>query len=298
MFLPIMDVTVTPRAEGEQYNVQMSQSLLDILALIFEFKISAAWHIARFVSQKDQSKYLALKLRRMWQAGLLESLQIYAGTRLGMPVYYMLSKQGLKTLAEQADYDKIRLKNYPTPASFISSGLFKHDAQIVELASLEAMNRTEKLQITFTGETGSMTRESRSDKNIEVLTPDYIVDYTINGVTERVYSEFERTNKSASAMIRKIERYRQYFWPGEEKYKTLRLVFQTANMEEAFWLNILTNKPSLLQRLRVVTTNVPLLEKPQQFLESVYAVESTVTFKREGRLVAEVKGRVKMFDFL
>ena len=186
MFLPIMDISVTPRPEGESYNVQMSQSLLDILALIFEFKICAAWHIARFISQTDQSKYLALKLRRMWQAGLLESLQIYAGTRLGMPVYYMLSKQGLKTLSEVAHYDKLRLKGYPTPTSFISSNLFKHDAQIVELASLEAMNRTEKLQITFTGETGSMTRENRSDKNIEVLTPDYIVDYTINGVTERV----------------------------------------------------------------------------------------------------------------
>ncbi len=297
MFLPIMDISVTPRPEGESYNVQMSQSLLDILALIFEFKICAAWHIARFISQTDQSKYLALKLRRMWQAGLLESLQIYAGTRLGMPVYYMLSKQGLKTLSEVAHYDKLRLKGYPTPTSFISSNLFKHDAQIVELASLEAMNRTEKLQITFTGETGSMTRENRSDKNIEVLTPDYIVDYTINGVTERVYSEFERTNKSASAMIRKIERYRQYFWPGEEKQKTLRLVFQTQNMEEAFWLNILVNKPSLLQRLRVVTTNLPLLGKPEQFLEAVYAVESGVKLKREGRLIVDITERIKLFPF-
>lgn len=293
-----MEVSVTQRTERKSYNVQMNQSLLDILSLIFEFKISAAWHIARFISQKDQSKYLALKLRRMWQGGLLESLQIYAGTRLGMPVYYMLSKQGLKTLAEQAHYDKIRIKNYPTPTSFISSNLFKHDAQIVELASLEAMNRTDTLHITFTGETGAMTRENRSDKNIEVLTPDYIVDYVLSGIKERVYSEFERTNKSASAMIRKIERYRRYFWPGEEKQKTLRLIFQTQNMEEAFWLNILTNKPSLLQRLRVVTTNVPLLEKPEKFLEAVYAVENTVTFKRDGRLKAEVKGRVKMFAFL
>ena len=292
-----MEFTVSPRPEGESYNVQMNQSLLDILAFIFEFKISAAWHIARFISQEDQSKYLQLKLRRMWQAGLLESLQIYAGTRLGMPIYYMLSKQGLKTLAEQAHYDKIRLKSYPTPTSFISSGLFKHDAQIVELASLEAMNRSDKLQITFTGETGSMTREDRSDKNIEVLTPDYVVDYVINGVTERVYSEFERTNKSASAMIRKIERYRRYFWPGEEKQKTLRLVFQTQNMEEAFWLNILINKPSLLQRLRVVTTNVPLLKKPEQFLAPVYAMENSIDLKREGRLVAGVKERKKLFLF-
>jgi len=276
----------------------MSQSLLDILALIFEFKIAAAWHLARFISQKDKNKYLQLKLRRMWQAGLLESLQIYAGTRLGMPVYYMLSKQGLKTLAEQAHYDKIRLKGYPSPASFISSGLFKHDAQIVELASLEAMNRTEHLNISFTGETGSMTRENRSDKNIEVLTPDYLVDYVFSGLTERVYTEFERTNKSASAMIKKIERYRQYFRPGEEKQKTLRLIFQTPRMEESFWLNILVNKPALLQRLRVVTTNVPLLKTAKQFLEPVYAMENVVTFKREGRLMVEIKGRVKMFSFL
>ena len=295
MFLPTMEVTVTPRPEGEPYNVQMSQSLLDILALIFEFKIVAGWHLARFISQKDKNKYLQLKLRRMWQAGLLESLQIYAGTRLGMPIYYMLSKLGLQTLAEQAHYDKIRLKGYPTPASFISSGLFKHDAQIVELASLEAMNRTERLNITFTGETGSLTRENRSDKNIEVLTPDYIADYVFNGVTERVYTEFERTNKSASAMIRKIERYRQYFWPGEEEHKTLRLVFQTSRMEESFWLNILVNKPALLQRLRVVTTNIILLETQKQSLEPVYAMESGVKLKREGRLIVEISERIKLF---
>ena len=98
-------------------------------------------------------------------------------------------------------------------------------------------------------------------------------------------------------MIRKIERYRQYFWPGEEKQKTLRLVFQTQNMEEAFWLNILVNKPSLLQRLRVVTTNLPLLGKPEQFLEAVYAVESGVKLKREGRLIVDITERIKLFPF-
>lgn len=298
MFLPSMEVTLRPRKETTAYKVQMNQNLLDILSLIFEFKIATAWHIARFISGKDQSKYLHLKLRRMWQAGYLESLEIYAGTRLGMPIYYMLSRQGLNMLRDYAHYNKLKLKNYPAPISFLSSGLFRHDAQIVELASLESMNKTEILHISFKGEMNSIIREDRNDKNIEILTPDYTVTYTRDDIQKIVYTEFERTNKSIGAMMRKVDRYALYFDIAKDANKTLRLIFQNENMEKAFWLNILLNKPSLLQYLRVVTTHVPLLKLPAQFIRPVYTEESTIRLKREGRVIVEIEERVKLFDFL
>lgn len=298
MFLPSMEVSLRPRPEGKLYNIQMNQNLLDILKLIFEFKIATAWHIARFISHTDQSKYLHLKLRRMWQAGYLESLEIYAGTRLGMPIYYMLSKQGLNTLREYASYDKIKIQSYPTVVGFLSSGLFRHEAYIVELASLEAMNNTNTLHISFTGEINSMNRENRSDKNIEVLTPDYTVTYTKDTIQRQVYTEFERTNKSPAAMMRKIDRYALYFGIEKDTDKTLRIIFQTENMEKAFWLNLFLNKPGLLQYLQVVTTNVSILQTPEQFIKPVYAEENSTRLTRDGRMVVEIQERIKLYDFL
>ena len=294
----MFEVTVTPRVNVEPYNVQMNDSSLAVLKLLFEFKIAAAWHITRFFEQHDTSKYLYRKLHRMWLAGYLESFKIYTGSRAGLPVYYMLSKSGLKTLADKGHYDKILLKNYPVAKSLLSSISFKHEAQVVELASLEALNRMPNLNIVFKGETDSVNRTYRSDKNIEVLTPDYTVFYSVGNHTERVYTEFERTNKTHNAMIRKIERYINFLSPDNFKHTTLRIVFQTPGMETAFWLNLFLEKPHFVRQLRILTTHLSLLKSRESFFEPVYVAEDTMTLERQGRVFAKVLSRIKLFSFL
>lgn len=139
MFSPKLNLILTPRADKDVYSPDLNEATLTILSLIFEFKLATAIHIARFLGQKEVNRYLYMKLRRLWRGGFLESLQLYQGTRLGMPLYYMLSKEGLSIVAQRHHYDKAYLKTYPSPVSFISSGLFQHEVKIVELASLESL---------------------------------------------------------------------------------------------------------------------------------------------------------------
>ena len=298
MFTPKLNLILTPRSDEDSYTPDLNEATLAILSLIFEFKIASTVHIARLTGHKDTGRYLYTKLRRLWQGGLLESLQLYQGTRIGMPTYYMLSKMGLRVVGDYKHYDKLYLKTYPTPASFISSGLFQHEAEIVELASLEAQASSPELTISFLGEMGSQSREVRSDRRIEVLTPDYTVFYARNGIQETIYTEFERTNKSTGAMMRKIERYERNLEQGEREHTTLRLIFDNERMEKAFWLNILLNKPQLTRNLRIVTTNLALVHTSEQFLELIYVGEESIKLKRDGRLVVEMMGRVKVFPFV
>lgn len=223
MYLNTLEVTLTPRVASDSYNLQLNQAALDILALIFEFKVVTAWQIARFLTRKDQSKYLYLKLRRMWQAGLLESFKVYAGSRAGMPVYYMLSKSGLKVLSHRGRYGPETIKNYPQAKTLFSLNIFRHEAQVVELASQEVKNGSTNFDISFMGELGSLVRDTRSDKSIEVFTPDYTAFYRVGGAKECIYTEFERTNKSVMAMNRKLERYIRHLDPSTKERITLRL---------------------------------------------------------------------------
>jgi len=294
----MFEITLTPRVNVESYNVQMNETSLDMLKLVFEFRTATTWQITRFLKQRDRDSYIYLKLHRMWQAGYLESFKVYTGSLAGVPVYYMLSKRGLQALAEAAHFDLLRLKNYPSIKNIISSGSFKHEAQVAELASLEAFNRSQNLNIAFRGETNSLNREYRSDKNIEVLTPDYTVFYTVGGYTERVYTEFERTKKSHSAMIRKIERYINFLGPDERKNTTIRIIFQTPGMETSFWLNLFLSKPHFAHQLRIMTTHLSLLKSKESFMEPVYVAEDTMTLERQGRVVAKALSRIKLFSFL
>src|SRR3989338_7242487 len=197
MFLNTLQVVLKQRQEDANiYHLRITPAILDILFLIFEFKIATSWHISRFLVQKDQDKYIYFKLRKMWEVGLLESFKVYAGTTWGMPVYYMLSKDALDLLKEQGKYDPTMLKNYPKAKTLLSWGLFMHEAEVVELASMEAKNNSESLKITFSGEMNSGGYEFRSDKNIEVFPPDYTATYSIRTKVVPIYTEYERTLKS------------------------------------------------------------------------------------------------------
>lgn len=298
MYLNILEVTLTPRATADSYNLQLNQAALDILALIFEFKVVTAWQMARFLTQKDQSKYVYLKLRRMWQAGFLESFKVYAGSRAGMPVYYMLSKPGLRVLSEHGRYGPEVIRNYPQAKTLFSLNIFRHEAQVVELASQEVKNGSTNFDISFMGELGSLVRDTRSDKSIEVFTPDYTAFYRVGGKKECIYTEFERTNKSIMAMSRKLERYIRYLDPEARVRTTLRFIFQTPNMEHAFWENLCLNQPRFLKDLRLLTTNLTLLPSHEHFLEPIYASDDTVTLQRQGRIVVDLSQRIKLFSFL
>lgn len=298
MFSPKLNLILTPRSDKDVYSPDLNEATLTILSLIFELKLATAIHIARFLGQKEVNRYLYMKLRRLWQGGLLESLQLYQGTRLGMPLYYMLSKEGLNVIAKHHHYDKSFLKTHSSPTAFIASGLFHHEAEVVELASLEALAASDKTKIAFVGEVGSLIREVRSDKRIEVLTPDYTVFYTADGVTETVYTEFERSNKSIGAMMRKIERYDRNLEPGERQHTTLRLIFDNERMERSFWLHLLLEKSHLARNLRITTTNIALVQTTEQFLEAVYATEESIELKRDGRITTKVQERKILFSAL
>lgn len=295
MYLNTLDVKLTPRSKEDSYNIQINESTLEILSLILEFKVATSWHISRFLTGKDQSKYIYTKLRRIWKAGLIESFKVYSGSLAGIPVFYMLSKVGLKILEEEGRYHPSILHTYPHAKTLLSWGLFKHEAQVVELGSLEAKNKSELLNIKITGEFTSLSREVMSNKNIEVFTPDYTVWYETNTTKQCIYTEFERTAKSKEAILRKIERYIRYLDPEERKNKTLRMIFQTPNMEDSFWLNVISNSPTYLQKLRIITTNLSLLDTHDRFLEAIYLSDRTVRLIKSGSLKVDTTERMKLF---
>lgn len=298
MNLDGLELTLTPRTAIDSYNLQINQSTLDILSLILEFKVATSWQISRFLTQKDQSKYLYLKLHRMWQAGLLESFKIFSGHQAAIPLYYLLAKKGLSILKQKGIYDPKYIKNYPPTKALLSSTFFKHEAQVIELASMEAKNKTKNLNLTFKGELGSGSHDWRSDKNIEVFTPDYTVLYTVGTDVMHIYSECERTLKSKEAMIHKLERYVLHLNPEHRRQSIVRLIFQTPNMEQSFWLNILSNKAHFLQTVNVMTTNLLCLEDHKQFLEPIYVSPNTVKLTKEGRLGVDTSSRIKLLPFL
>jgi len=195
-------------------------------------------------------------------------------------------------------YSNPELGRYPSPKTLFSSHLFKHESQVVEMASKEAQNKTKDLDIKFKGELSSQGQDFKSDKTIEALTPDYTVYYTHQSQSRCVYSELERTAKSKTAQIKKVERYLDFLSFEQRQTVTLRLIFQTAGMEQSFWLNALTNLPRL-HNIRVVTTNIALLHTPDQFLKAIYSSEQTVKLGRfGGRLSVDSSKRVKLFEFL
>jgi hypothetical protein len=298
MYLNTLDVKLTPRPESPSYNLKVNESTVEMLCLVFEFKVAAGWHISRFLVQEDQNKYIYLKLRRMWLAGFLESFKVFSGSLAGIPVFYMLSKAGLKILAERGKYSEAELHTYPNAKTLLSWGLFKHEAQVVEIASLEVKNKSKNLNITCKGEVSSLSRELMSNKNIEVLSPDYIVLYQMGSVEQLVYTEFERTIKSKEAMLKKIARYLRHWTSEERSSKTLRFIFQTPQMEQLFWLNLLSNQSGLLQKLKILTTNLSLLQDYKQFLEPVYLSEQTVRLLKHGKLTIDPTERIKLFAFL
>jgi len=291
-------VKLTPRTPGVNYPLKLNQSALDILSLIFEFKLAAAWHISRFLTQETRVKYIYLKLRRMWQAGYLESFKVHSETLLGFPVYYMLSKKGLTILAEQYLYPRSQLSGYPSPKTLFSPHLFKHESAVVELASLEAQNKTKDLDIKFKGEFSSQGQNILSDKTVEALTPDYTVIYMAKEKEKLVYTELERTQKSKMAQTRKIERYINFLDFEQRQTVVLRLIFQTPGMEQSFWLNALTNLPGL-HTIKIITTNLSLLQTYEKFLGPIYSSEQTVKLARfAGRMTVDASEHIKLFEFL
>lgn len=297
MLLNTLDVKLTPRTNIKPYRVKINPATLKILTLLFEFKLATSWQMSRFLSQTNMSRYVYTKLRRMWQARLLESLKVFSGSVAGVPLYYMLSKKALAILADQGLYEIQDLKTYPKAKTLLSWGLFKHEAQIVELASLESLNKSKALDISFKGEFSSQSQDFMDDKTIEALTPDYTVIYKTGGDKYLIYTEFERTRKSDEALLNKIQRYLKFLSQQDPKKHIIRLIFQTPKMEQSFWLNIILNKPGLL-KLNIVTSNLELTSGHKQFLQPIYAAESTVKLTKSGKLGADMSQRIKLLPFL
>ena len=295
MYLHSLEVKLNPRTKVKPYNAKLNPATLEILALIFEFKLASAWQISRFLKQEDNSRHIYAKLRRMWQAGLLESFKIFSTSTVGVSLYYILSKQGLNVLKHYGKYEVTWLRTYPKIKNLLSPILFRHEAQIVEMASLESLNRSKNLSVSFKGEVSSKYLGFRDDKHIEILTPDYIVIYKTENFEQSIYTEFERTWKSKATGLTKIQRYLDFIPQADRQKYILRLIFQNPNLEKAFWLNIFINRPALL-KLKIITTNLELISKPIDFLQQIYATEATVKLTKYGRLTANITTRIKLFN--
>ena len=288
------EIKLIPKAADSQaYNVQLNKSALDILSLIFEFKLAGGWHISRFIRQQNQNKYAYLRLRRMWQAGLLESFKVGTGF-----VYYMLSKEGLEVLEDSSRYHPGQLSQYPKAKAFLSGNLFQHEAQVVELASMEAHNNSKELNITFKGELSSQGIDYRSGKTIEAFTPDYTVYYTFNNIAHCIYTEFERTQKSKAAMVKKLRRYLYFLDYEQREDKIMRIIFQTQAMEQSFWLNVFMDNYTLLQSLKIITTNLSVLKNHKQFFEPVYVTEQTLKLTKPNSLGVDISRRMRLFEWV
>ncbi len=291
MYLNTLQVALKSRNENAKaYNLQITQGILDILFFIFEFKIATSWHISRIFIQKERDKYIYFKLRKMWEVGLLESFKVYAGSGAGMPVYYMVSKKGLKFLREQKKYSGGQMKKYPKAKKILSWSLFIHAAQVVELASMEALIQSNSLKMSFKRE--EMVGE------YEVLSPDYTTTYTFNDKSFPIYTEVEQSNRSKGGVFGKIERHVRYIKQEQKNGTLLRIIFQTPAMEKSFWMELILGKPYFLSTLEIFTTNILFLNEPLQFCEPIYTTYRTVKLLREGRLILDTSHRTKLLAFL
>lgn len=303
------------RKDSDFHNVQLNESTYDILSLIFEFKIAASWHISRFLIQKDQSKHVYSKLRRMWQGGLLENFKVFNGSITGMPVYYLLSKEGLRMLEKKGLYTNKQIRQYPKHSTVLLPNFFKHEAPIVELASMEAKiakGRTDKITLTFKGEISSSVHDTRYDSfreyNIEVFTPDYTVHYDSAFMTQSgrtlpvVYTEYERTPKSKDAILKKIDRYLSHVGYLQQKDCILRIIFETEAMEMSFWKTMILSGPTYGRQyqMQIMTTNIATIasRKENTFCEPLYVNHEEVEIIGNGRMEFFAKRRIKLFVIL
>lgn len=285
-----------PRKATKYYRSILNPSTMQILGLVFEFKLITSWHIARFMVRKDKDRYLQNKLRRMWQAGYLESFKMFTGSYAGIPVYYMLSREGLKILKY---YSLNELTGYPKAEALFSEHSFRHEHQVVELASLEAMNKSKDFNVSFKGEASSLGQDYRDDKTIEAFTPDYTVYYTQGQKTQCIYTEFERTQKSKASMVRKLERYIYYLEYEHRKERIVRFIFQTPAMEKSFWLNLLAKRPDILERLRIMSTNLSLINQPKDFFKPIYRSRETFKVTRtDNKIQVEIMERMKLVEWV
>ncbi len=99
-------------------------------------------------------------------------------------------------------------------------------------------------------------------------------------------------------MGRKLERYHSYLDPNTRGHTTLRFIFQTPQMEQSFWLNLLLQRSQMMQKVRLFTTNLMLLESHEQFLEPIYTSEQTVKLTKERSIGVDLSTRTKLFSFL
>lgn len=297
MRLLTLDMTLTQKT-SDPSPILVNRPALDILSLLFEFKVASSAHIARFLGKEDQDKHIYRKLRRMWNAHLLESVKVFAGSRAGMPVYYLLSQKGLKTLLESGMYGEDMIRSYPEAKTLLSSEVFKHEAHVVEIASMEARNSSADLAISMKGELASVSSDVRSSKTVEVFTPDYTVRYSLEGRQFTIYTEYERTLKSKEAMLKKIERYVRHLPFEERKASTVRIIFFTPSIEQSFWLALLGGSSRYLERLRIMTTNTDLINDRADFFKPIFASAATARLTGDGRQEADISNRIKLFPFL
>lgn len=287
---------LTPRLEGTKpYHLQLNESALRILSLVFEFKMATPCHISRFVRHQDHNKYIYLRLRRMWQLGLLESFKVGTGF-----VYYFLSKRGLNILEDQGLYDPSQLSKYPKGSTLLSHSFFPHESQIVELASMEIMNvnKEKGLSINFLGEAVSQGQDYKSDKTIEAFTPDYTVYYKFGEEKHCIYTEFERTPKSKAAMYRKLDRYLYHLSYEQRKDIILRIIFQTPAMEKSFWKEMFLNSYQTLQSLKVLTTNLTLIKDHKDFFKAIYVSEQTLQLTKPNHVEVDISRKRKLFEWM
>lgn len=297
MRIAFMQVLVQ-RCETPKKGKPLSDRYLEILSYIFEFKLATACHLSRFVRHMEYDEHLAAALSVMWRGGYLVRTMAQAGNPVRRHAFYLLARDGLAELRDAGLHPMEHLERYPRAEPFLASANLRHEVAITELSSMESLIAEPGLSLDFSGELSSLGHERKSGYAVEVFTPDYVVRYAAGNKEYPVYTEYERTRKSPEVLVKKMEHYAYRLQRDERGAAVVRCIFETADMEGVFWSALLARMPQLLGQLRVMTTNLGLIEESRDFLMPIYASGTNVRLGDDRRAHIDPAARAKLFPFL
>lgn len=282
-------------------HLYITENDIRILRYVFEFGLATGTHISRFLKATEDDNYLRRRLRDLWHHGYLESFKVYAGSISGMPVYYILGKEGASFLLEEGIYPYQDIKGSGYTRKLLSMGGFRHESRIIDLASWEAMNVKDDLEIKFKGEKGVSKFERIAEKVVEILTPDYGTVYIKPGnLPIEILTEYERSYKSNRVKVEKVKRYLDYKRNYKDFDPTIRFIFLNEGIELSFWDAVMKNYPNAFGTLRFLSTNLSHIKDNSSFTAPIYLELSNIKLAK-GRRLKDLQGkleRTKLLKFM
>lgn len=275
-------------------NIRITNSDIELLSYIGEFKVLSNIHICRLKKHVDKRiQFISERLRVLWIMGLIERFRIYTGENANvnnMPLLFVLSEDGAKALVEHKGYTYDQLKYFKYADKLFEWGLFNHEIDTANIASMEACIKDEDFNIELRGEEYNKVTELIHGKIKEVFTPDYSSCYKFknNNTIVTIYNEIERGYKTFSIKTEKLERYYDHLQKTNRLSSPIRLFFINENIEASFWKTIILDKGLKIRQLNIYTTNFQLIKGSESFLDKIYFKIQSVNVDRSSNGVVEI----------